>query len=310
MGKIIYFIFLPILLYGMIPSTLTQNFEIPSVINVEINKPKGSCNQSVTIVNGIPIHCADELIFQEEFEGSTLHPYKWTVERRIPRSPDYEFNLYIDDIEDVLKVENGLVHIKPTSTTGYFGITSVSKREPIDLGPTCTGELDSDECFSHSIPPYISAQFSSKDKFSFKYGRVEVRAKMPQGMWIYPQLWLQPNCPKYGYTNYNSGQMRLAQTRDDGPRKDLITGLVLNSAPAWHYLLLCINSTHQNVSDEFHVYEMSWTPQAIVFSMDDEEFCRDEVNSEAGSKWAPFDQEFYLLVGEGIGGLSDFHDGH
>jgi len=35
------------------------------------------------------------------------------------------------------------------------------------------------------LTPYFSARLSSQG-FSFKYGRVEIRAKMPKGDWIWP----------------------------------------------------------------------------------------------------------------------------
>ncbi|XP_061400911.1 gram-negative bacteria-binding protein 3-like [Musca vetustissima] len=333
MDKVIYFA-LFILLSGVISLANTQDYEGPEYNSEGDKSPHYSCEKSTTTVNGIPMPCAGHLIFHDDFGGNSLDPQKWTAERRIPRAPDYEFNYYIDDVEEILKVENGVVRIKPKSTAAHLGQCEM-ERAPLNLGENCTADIDSDECVIKPtvlklVPPYISAQFTSKYKFAFKYGRVEVRAKMPQAMWVYPQLWLQPNYPRYGNTKlYYSGQMRIGQTRDDGPKKDLITGLVINTKPDWYYLLLCINGTTQNLSDEFHTYEMLWTPDVITFSLDNTEYCRFEVNSEEesfrnrkvgwskmpnrnylqrGTKWAPFDEEFYLLFGEGVGGYSNFPD--
>lgn len=299
-----------------------------------VTKTTGSCSSAVTIVNGAPVRCADQLVFQENFEGNKLDSTKWTVERRIPRAPSHEFCLYLDDVQDVLKLSNGKVRLKPKSTLEHFG-PGFSLKSSLQLGNTCTGKLDSNECSVTPnvitiIPPYISAQFSTKKKFSFKYGLVEVRAKMPHAMWITPQLWLEPIDPKYGDSNYNSGQMRIAQTRNDGGQTDLLAGLILNSRPDWHSFKLCLQRTAHNLSQEFHTYRMLWTKDVITFSLDTEEYCRYEIKSEeesfqnltvfgeylpnrnllqGGSKWAPFDQEFYLRVGESIGGFSDFHEG-
>lgn len=38
------------------------------------------------------------------------------------------------------------------------------------------------------LPPVISSQISTKNKFSFKYGKIEIRAKLPRGDWIYPGI--------------------------------------------------------------------------------------------------------------------------
>lgn len=39
---------------------------------------------------------------------------------------------------------------------------------------------------AHPINPIQSARLRSKRGFSFKYGKVEVEAKMPKGDWIWP----------------------------------------------------------------------------------------------------------------------------
>ncbi|XP_061400908.1 gram-negative bacteria-binding protein 3-like [Musca vetustissima] len=330
---------------SMTPTTSVTTGNRPTTVQSS-TEASASCPKSATFVNGAPRRCAGQLIFEEEFDGQHLDVNKWTVERRIPHAPNYEFNVYLDDVEDVLQLRNGILRIKPKLTDEHFG-QGATRRTPLSLGTTCTGQLDSDECSiiprgAKIVPPYISVQFTTKNKFTFKYGRVEVRAKMPQGMWVFPQLWLEPNECKYGDDYYNSGQMRIAQTRNDGARTDLLAGLVLNSHPAWHSFKLCLNNQSQEkLSDEqFHTYEILWTPDVITFSLDSKEYCRYEVRSEeesfqnlklddevrawhnlrsgylpnrhllqSGTKWAPFDQEFYLLVGEGIGGFSDFHEG-
>ncbi|XP_061400912.1 gram-negative bacteria-binding protein 3-like [Musca vetustissima] len=329
MAKIIYFL-LAMLCYGVvmaIPSTLPQDCE--GWIKVEVNESEWSgCNKSIITVNGIPTtSCAGELIFNEDFDGDTLDPKKWTAQNRFPSSPTNEFNIYLDDVKDVLQLKNGLVRIKPKLTVEHLKMID-TEGATLDLGPHGTSPRHRGECsFTpeglNKIPPYISAHFTTKYKFSFKYGRIEVRAKMPQAMWVYPQLWLHS-------TYYDLGQIRIAQARNDGSNTDLITGLVLHDHPDLHSLFLCVNRTRGNLFDDFHIYEMLWTPDVITFSLDNVEYCRHEVNSEAEAfhnlnswsklydrhvlefwgKWAPFDQEIYLLVGEEIGGLREFHDGY
>lgn len=36
------------------------------------------------------------------------------------------------------------------------------------------------------LPPVLSSRITSKGKFSFKYGKVEIKAKLPKGDWLYP----------------------------------------------------------------------------------------------------------------------------
>lgn len=39
---------------------------------------------------------------------------------------------------------------------------------------------------SNIISPVVSARLRTAGTFSFKYGKVEIRAKMPTGDWLWP----------------------------------------------------------------------------------------------------------------------------
>lgn len=71
---------------------------------------------------------------------------------------------------------------------------------------TCTSTTDSNcATFSNStygnvstIPPIMSARLTTKFSHSIKYGRVEVKARMPTGNWIWPAIWMLPTENVYG----------------------------------------------------------------------------------------------------------------
>jgi beta-glucanase (GH16 family) len=48
------------------------------------------------------------------------------------------------------------------------------------------------------IPPVRSARITTKGKKNIKYGKVEVVAKMPQGDWLWPAIWMMPEQDTYG----------------------------------------------------------------------------------------------------------------
>lgn len=59
---------------------------------------------------------------------------------------------------------------------------------------SCTSEIDS-ECQRQGagfyiLPPVISGRINTKGKFEFLYGRVEVKAKLPHGDWVYPRKFI------------------------------------------------------------------------------------------------------------------------
>lgn len=60
----------------------------------------------------------------------------------------------------------------------------------------CTGTPGSQDCkrqaSSYNInPPVQSAQVITKDTFNFRYGIVNIRAKLPAGDWIIPRTYLR-----------------------------------------------------------------------------------------------------------------------
>ena len=42
------------------------------------------------------------------------------------------------------------------------------------------------------LNPIMSARVRTVNSFAFKYGRIEIKAKMPKGDWLWPALWLLP----------------------------------------------------------------------------------------------------------------------
>lgn len=121
-------------------------------------------------------------------------------------------------------------------------------------------------CFTHScVPntigcqpfdaerPIASAQISSR--FSFLYGRVEVRAKLPNANWVFPQIFLQPTDNVYGSDNYASGQMRIAHS---AAGESMIGGVLLGSEPPFRLLKMC--RYNGQWSGEFHIFSLRWMP--------------------------------------------------
>ncbi|CAM9810669.1 unnamed protein product, partial [Hapterophycus canaliculatus] len=48
------------------------------------------------------------------------------------------------------------------------------------------------------INPVMSARVRTAGTFSFRYGRIEVKAKLPRGDWLWPAIWLLPEQNVYG----------------------------------------------------------------------------------------------------------------
>nr|XP_045596249.1 beta-1,3-glucan-binding protein-like isoform X3 [Procambarus clarkii] len=87
----------------------------------------------------------------------------------------------------------------------------------LNLGEACT-ESANYGCWRTGDPDYIlnpimSARLRTLPSFAFRYGRVEVRAKMPRGDWLWPAIWLLPRNSRYGRWP-KSGSIGIAESRD------------------------------------------------------------------------------------------------
>lgn len=108
--------------------------------------------------------------------------------------------------------------------------------------------------------PIASGQISTVNSFSFMYGRVEVRAQLPNAHWVFPQIFLQPLENLYGSENYASGQMRLAHA---AAGESMIGGVLLDAEAPFRVLKMCRYNGHW--SDDFHVFALHWTPGRIPY---------------------------------------------
>lgn len=126
---------------------------------------------------------------------------------------------------------------------------------------TSDGEIP-DDCIRTSgstiVPPVISSRITTFKKFSFLYGKVEIRAKLPSEDWIFPQLFLEPTDNFYGKRNLASGQMRVAFTK--GKDGLLSGGVLLGSTEPTRTIKMCINPKRINLSEDFHKFSLEWKP--------------------------------------------------
>ena len=146
---------------------------------------------------------------------------------------------------------------------------------------------------------YTSASINTEGRFEFKYGRVEVRAKLPAGVGMWPAIWtLGVNRRTVGWPA--CGEIDIMENVGFEPTR--IHGSIHTSA---------YNHTKgtqktatidiQNLADEFHVYAMEWSPDRIDIAVDGQKYFG-FANEKSGAAAWPFDAPQYLLVNLAIGG--------
>lgn len=140
---------------------------------------------------------------------------------------------------------------------------------------------------------YTSARLLTKDKFSFKYGKIEISAKLPTGGGTWPALWMLGS-------NINTaiwpacGEIDIMEHK--GNEQNKIFGTVHHPAKYG------ANSDGgsvviANATTSFHKYAVEWTAQSIKFMVDDVTF-----HSVANSNTLPFNQPFFILLNVAMGG--------
>ncbi|XP_030836379.1 beta 1,3-glucanase isoform X1 [Strongylocentrotus purpuratus] len=298
-----------------------------------------ACDMSTPPCNG--------LIFQEEFDSFNLDI--WQHEMTAGGGGNWEFEYYTNNRSNSY-VRDGKLFIKPTLTTDKLGEGSLSSgtldlwgSSPANLctgnawyGCSRTGSND------NLLNPIQSARLRTVESFSFKYGRLEVEAKLPTGDWLWPAIWLLPKHNGYGEWPA-SGEIDLVESRGNADIKDADglsagvdqMGSTMHWGPFWP--LNGYPKTHatknlpegQTFGSGFHKYTLDWTEDSMKFYVDDElllnvdpatgfwdlgEFENDAPGID--NPWAynpnkltPFDQEFYLILNVAVGGVNYFGDG-
>ncbi|KAH8267860.1 hypothetical protein KR026_009461 [Drosophila bipectinata] len=149
-------------------------------------KASQKCLPSQTIVNSGRKVCQGELIFEDNFSGMHLNRSTWKHDIRQRLYHVEEELVAFDDAPRNCFLKEGDLNIVPIMASDVTQGT-------FKLGDRCTAvESRDQECSIaqgsyYSIkPPVFSAQIHTRNSFSFKYGKIEVRAKLPKGDWLFP----------------------------------------------------------------------------------------------------------------------------
>lgn len=299
-----------------------------------------ACEQSLTTVSGTkaPRHvCSGQLIFEDDFEQ--FDETKWQHLSTLSGGRVSEFQWYVNHPETSF-TQNGSLHIRPRLTSDYYDEEFLSSGRVIIPPNECTNSAyngcDKQGTPDDIINPVRSARIHTYKSFSFKFGTLEIRDKLPAGDWLWPAIWLMPTRNAYGQWPM-SGEIDLVESRGNRGlfANDTNVGAeqvaaALNFGPRWdvNAWRTAYFTKHQSpgFNEDFHDYKMVWTNESISFFIDGEllgvveagegfwergGFETSELPNPwlEGSKMAPFDQQFYLIINVAVGGISFFSDG-
>ena len=206
-----------------------------------------------------------KLLWQDEFNTDVLDASKWTKCRR--GRPAWR-NTMSDDPR-LLKITNGILHLR--------GIEN--------------DETESDPA------PFLTAGITSKNKFSFQYGKVQIRARFKSAQGAWPALWMMGT--ERGWRA--KGEMDLMEhlNFDDHVYQTVHSEYTLkidktNTPP--RYVNVRIHK------DEWNTYGCEWDEEKIVFTVNGiATHSYPRMPSKGERQWS-FDQPFYFILSMQIGG--------
>ncbi|PWH82302.1 laminarinase [Algibacter marinivivus] len=215
----------------------------------------------------------NNLIFSDEFDSSnTIDTSKWKHEVVPPNNGSWwngEKQHYTSRTDNSY-ISNGTLKI-------------VAKKETYS--------------FQNSTKNYTSARINSK--FSFTYGRVDVRAKLPSGIGTWPAIWmLGSNITSVGWPA--CGEIDIMEHWGHQPA--IITSATHN--PACHGGCPNVGVGKTTISDydtAFHVYSIIWNENEIQFLIDDDLKYTYNPEVKNADNW-PYTKNQFLILNVAMGG--------
>lgn len=241
--------------------TLTYKYAASGTYEVNV-VAKSASGQSISVRKSVTVTVARSLVWSDEFDApGAPDPAKWGYDIGAGGWGNNELQYYTNRLDNAV-VSNGTLKI-------------IAQRE------------------SFSGSPFTSARLLSRGKFSFQYGRVDARAKLPAGVGTWPAIWLLGN--NIGAVGWPAcGEIDIMEHRGNDPNRIHGTVHYTGNSGAGGIGGTTVST---NVSSTFHVYSVEWTDQYIKFLVDDVVFF-----SFPNASGLPFNQPFFLLLNVAMGG--------
>ncbi|EMI20473.1 glycoside hydrolase family 16 [Rhodopirellula maiorica SM1] len=142
----------------------------------------------------------------------------------------------------------------------------------------------------------------TKHRGDWKYGRIDVRAKLPVGAGIWSAIWMLPTNDAYGGWAA-SGEIDIMEMKGQEPDEVLGTLHYGDVWPRNAYSGDKYKLPNGSFADDFHTFSVVWKEGQIDWLIDGKKYQTQTKWSSTGGEFpAPFDQEFHLLLNVAVGG--------
>ena len=243
----------------------------PPVVNVNISNPILTLADNTAVRGG-----GLSLVWSDEFDDTRLDPEVWFFESGdgsqygIPGWGNNELQWYL---ADNAALANGL-------------LTITAKEE------------------SQGGKSFTSARLNTRDRFAFRYGRVEARIRLPGGQGLWPAFWLLPQDDVYGGWAA-SGEIDVMEAVNLGGSGGNNVHGTIHYGAEWPNNLSSGDAylVATDATSDFHVYALEWDETEIRWYVDGVLFgMQNSWSTTSASFPAPFDQSFHILLNVAVGG--------
>lgn len=216
-----------------------------------------------------------ELVWNDEFDAQDIDPLKWTFETGdgtnygLPAGwGNNEMQIYTSQEENAGIIKDGDV--------SALAITALKQ-----------GEND-----------YTSAKLTTNGLFSMRFGRIDVRAKMPKGQGIWPAIWtLGDNRNMVEWPG--CGEIDIMELLGHEPDKVYATVHYVDGENRKGESQNTFSASGEDFSEAYHVFSLEWTPETLNFWVDGQKY--HEVAIEDDMK--EFLRSHYLILNVAVGGF-------
>ncbi len=148
---------------------------------------------------------------------------------------------------------------------------------------------------------YTSARLTTQDKYEKQYGRVDVRARLPEGQGIWPAIWmLGADIGSVGWPD--CGEMDIMELIGSDP--STVHGTVHGPGYSGGNGIGSGYSIGGSFSDSYHVFQLTWYPDAVKCFVDGNHYFTVTLYDveASGYEWVFDDGPFFFLLNVAVGG--------
>ncbi len=228
---------------------------------------------------------ADEwkLVWSDEFDKDGLpDKTKWRYEEGFVRNEEMQY--YTAERKENARIENGMLIIegrKEKIKNPKFKKDSQNWKE---------NREDAD---------YTAASLRTDGLSSWKYGRIEMRAKLPEGLGVWPAFWtIGDESKKVGWPK--GGEIDIMEFVGFEPNN--VHGTCHFSIDNKHKSKGGKYSAEVSPSKDFHIYAIEWFSDRIDFFYDNKKYFTFETNLAGEGEDNPFRKTHFILLNLALGG--------